>query len=98
MREVVDDGLRFGFWVVLVVCLVGLLVSGWFGALLGLPRFLFGYGGCCVVLFAGFRVLVWQLCLLLCFKYRLSMQVGLDYLWDGVCLRFRVVVAYSGWL
>lgn len=35
MREVVGDGLCFGFWVVLVVCLVGLLVAGWFGALVG---------------------------------------------------------------
>lgn len=61
--------LCFGFWVVLVVCLVGLLVAGWFGALLGFGAvFLFGYSGCCVVLFAGFRVLVWKLCLLLCFK------------------------------
>lgn len=84
MRAVVGDGLCFGFWVVLVVCLVGLLVAGWFGALLGFGAvFLFGYGGCCVVLFAGFRVLVWKLCLLLCFKYRFSMQVGLDCLWDG---------------
>lgn len=67
MREVVSDGLGFGFWVVLVVCLVGLLVAGWFGVLLGFATvFLFGYGGCCVVLFAGFRVLVWKLCLLLC--------------------------------
>lgn len=41
MREVVGDGLCFGFWVVLVVYLVGLLVADWFGALLGFAAVFF---------------------------------------------------------